>query len=287
MHQICTATAASPRVIDPPAVLSARGLGKRYGDRRVIWNLSFNAVRGECLALLGPSGAGKTTLIRCMAGLLHADEGEVVLHGASVHMLSRQQRRKIAVVFQQFNLVGRLTALDNVLAGRLGHLPVWRGLLRRFDRSDRLLAFECLDRVGLLTLASQRADKLSGGQQQRVAIARALAQRPDVILADEPIASLDPPNATEVLKLLRQVCDTDGVTVICSLHQFEFARRWADRILGLNGGSIAIDAAAIDVNACIGNQIYGAPATAGVAHSRMTSAEAMVSQAKGSPKSPK
>lgn len=245
------------RFPDGRAILEVRELKKRYLGRSVLRDLSFEAIQGECLALLGPSGAGKTTLIRCMAGLDAPDAGQVFFNGTRVGELGGAQRRRIAVVFQQFNLIGRLSALDNVLAGRLGHVPAWRGLLRRFSREDRLLALECLERVGLLSLAEQRADTLSGGQQQRVAIARALAQRPDIILADEPVASLDPQSGADVLALLRDICRNDGVTVICSLHQLDFARGWADRILGLAGGSIEVDIAAKDFDHRVGLRIYG------------------------------
>ena len=195
-----------------------------------------------------------------MAGLTAPDCGTVKLDGTDIAALHRRERRRIAVVFQQFNLVGRLTALDNVLAGRLGHVPAWRGMLRRFGRDDRLIAMECLERVGLLTHARQRADTLSGGQQQRVAIARALAQRPEVILADEPIASLDPKIGAGILELLRGICHDDGVAVICSLHQVHLAQTHADRIIGLSHGHMVADVptAAFDAQAMA--QLYDSPA---------------------------
>jgi phosphonate transport system ATP-binding protein len=174
--------------------------------------------------------------------------------------------REVAVIFQQFNLVNRLTALENVLAGRLGYVPAWRGLLRRFDRSDRLLALECLDRVGLIELAPRRADTLSGGQQQRVAIARALAQRPTLIVADEPVASLDPNASTGVLDLLHGIARSEGVAVVCSLHQVHLARAYADRIVGLSSGRVVFDlpTARFDENAF--EQLYGSQVTDAVAH---------------------
>jgi len=193
------------------------------------------------LAVLGPSGAGKTTLLRCLAGLDRLDAGAALLDGADVALLRGRQRRRIAVVFQQFNLIGRLNALDNVLAGRLGHVPAWRGWLRCFSRTDVLLALHCLQRVGLLEQAGQRTDTLSGGQQQRVAIARALAQQPDLIVADEPVASLDPRIGAGILELLATLCRADGVTLICSLHQPQFARRYASRVLGLRDGRLVAD----------------------------------------------
>ncbi len=243
-------------------VFVVRNLGKTFGDHRALDDLSFEAHRGEFLALLGPSGAGKTTLIRCMAGLIAPDRGEVRLDGSDMRSIGRQDRRRIAVVFQQFNLVPRLTAFQNVLAGRLGYVPTWRGVLRRFPMEDRLLALRCLDRVGLLSHARQRADTLSGGQQQRVAIARALAQQPEVILADEPIASLDPQSSAGILRLLREICNTDRVAVVCSLHQVEFARTYAERIIGMTAGRLLVDLPASDFDAEMAARVYSERITA-------------------------
>jgi len=239
------------------SILSVKGLVKQFDRGPVIDQLSFEVRPGECLALLGLSGAGKTTLIRCLAGLLAPDSGEIFFEGRTITRLSRAERRRIAVVFQQFNLVGRLTALDNVLAGRLGHVSQWRGILRRFSSADRLLALECLDRVGVLDRATQRADTLSGGQQQRVAIARALAQQAGLILADEPIASLDPESSDGVLELLRGIAREDGVAIVCSLHQVEFARKWADRMIGIRGGRLVVDVAASSFDGRMEREVYG------------------------------
>jgi phosphonate transport system ATP-binding protein len=206
-------------------------------------DISFNVRANEFVAVLGPSGSGKTTLFRCIAGLLQPDAGSIRIDGDAVQHLRGRLRRRIAVVFQQFNLVDRLSALDNVLAGRLGYVPIWRGLVRRFTREDRLLALECLERVGLLDKALQRADTLSGGQQQRVAIARALCQQPSLILADEPVASLDPNAGAGVLELLRDIARSGNVGVVCSLHQVHFARSYSDRIVGLSRGRAIIDLA--------------------------------------------
>jgi phosphonate transport system ATP-binding protein len=214
------------------------------------------------VALLGPSGAGKTSLIRCMTGLVAPDRGAVQLDDRDVASLGGRDRRRIAVVFQQFNLVSRLTALDNVLAGRLGHVPAWRGVMRRFSRADRLFALECLHRVGLIDRAAQRADTLSGGQQQRVAIARALAQQPEMIVADEPIASLDPRTGEGILELLHEICHADGVAVVCSLHQMTLAGRFADRIVGLAHGRVAFDIPAAEFDGRAAAALYGAPAEA-------------------------
>ena len=229
-----------------PSLFEVRGASKAFDGRAAIADVSFQVRAGEFVAVLGPSGAGKTTLFRCLAGLASLDAGSAYLAGTDVARLQWRERRRIAVVFQQFNLVNRLNALDNVLAGRLGYVSAWRGWLRRFERADLLLAFECLERVGLLAQAGQRADTLSGGQQQRVAIARALAQGAELIIADEPVASLDPQTGTGILELLRAICHAGpgGVGVICSLHQPQFAKQFADRVVGLAGGRIVMDIAA-------------------------------------------
>jgi phosphonate transport system ATP-binding protein len=269
MGQTCLAAPALRASSDPAdsyreVRLSVRALTKAFHGRAAIEDVGFTVSQHEFVAVLGPSGAGKTTLFRCIAGLLAADRGSVRIGMSEVTPPTRIRLREVAVIFQQFNLVNRLTALENVLAGRLGYVPAWRGLLRHFDRSDRLLALECLDRVGLMELAPRRADTLSGGQQQRVAIARALAQRPTLILADEPVASLDPNASTGVLDLLHGIARSEGVAVVCSLHQVHLARAYADRIVGLSSGRVVFDlpTARFDKNAF--ERLYGL--TDAVAH---------------------
>jgi phosphonate transport system ATP-binding protein len=237
-------------------MLHVEGLSKSYGRRSVIEKVSFTLSEHEFVAVLGPSGAGKTTLFRCITGMTRTDTGRIRFGGVEIGSLVPQQRRKIAVVFQQYNLVRRLNALENVLAGRLAHAPMWRGVLRCFKRADILKAFESLERVGLLDHALQRADTLSGGQQQRVAIARALAQEPRLIVADEPVASLDPSSAASVLELLKEIARSDGVAVICSLHQVNYARLYADRIIGLSHGHVVIDAQARTLHDANLNALY-------------------------------
>ena len=225
------------------AALRVSGLTKRYGDHAVLHDVSLSIAPGEFVVLFGPSGSGKTTLFRCIGRLVPIETGEIHLGAAPLHALQGRAllraRRSIGLIFQQFNLIRRTDALDNVLTGRLGQVPAWRALLRCFSREDRALALSCLDRVGLLPHARRRADRLSGGQQQRAAIARALAQGSRVILADEPTASLDPENAANVLSLLKELAHERGIAVLCSLHQVELARRYADRIVVLDGGRIA------------------------------------------------
>ncbi|WP_158808149.1 phosphonate ABC transporter ATP-binding protein [Beijerinckia sp. L45] len=239
--------------------LEATGLSKRYKGRVVLDDVGFSVAQGELVAILGPSGAGKTTLFRCLTGLTAPDEGSVRIGGAAVTKDAGRARRRVAIVFQHYNLVGRLSTLDNVLAGRLGHVSAWRGITRRFSRRDRLLALDCLDRVGLLSFATARADTLSGGQQQRVAIARALAQSADVIIADEPIASLDPTAAAGVLDLLRGIALSDGVGVVCSLHQTHFARSHSDRIVGLAQGRVVFDGPADAFDEAAAIRLYATP----------------------------
>ena len=229
-------------------------------------DVSFDVGRGEVVAVLGPSGAGKTTLFRCLTQLIASEQGLVELAGRRLGELRGRElslaRRDIGLIFQQFNLVRRLTAEQNVLAGRLGHVSTWRVVLRRFEQSDRALAQACLARVGLSDQASQRADRLSGGQQQRVAIARVLAQQSAIVLADEPVSSLDPASATDVLDTLRGVARERDITVLSSLHQVELATRFADRIVGLRDGRVVVDAPASDFDAADYASIFGRPGQA-------------------------
>ena len=247
---------ASPS-IEPVARVA--GLTKRYPPAvTALDDVSFTVRPGEFVAVLGPSGAGKTTLFRCLTGLTRPDRGTVAIVGRDIWQSPRElrsARRQLALIFQQFNLIRRLSALENVLVGRLAHVPTWRVVLRCFTRSDRQLALGCLDTVGLVDRAGTRADELSGGQQQRVAIARALAQNAKIILADEPVASLDPESSATVLASLRSAVST-GVTVVASLHQVHLARAYADRIVALRDGRIVEDAAASRLDARTIEQIY-------------------------------
>ncbi|MFN7573078.1 MAG: phosphonate ABC transporter ATP-binding protein [Betaproteobacteria bacterium] len=241
-------------------VLGARAVSRRYGHgtaQRGVFDISLTLRAGEFVALLGASGAGKTTLLRLLAGLEVPDAGRIERTG---HSATRHHRgdTSVAIVFQRPRLIGRLTAIDNVLGGRLGHVPRWRGLARRFREEDWRAALTALARVGLLERAEERTDRLSGGEQQRVAIARALAQQPRALLADEPVASLDPANAVRVLDILRALAD-DGLAVLCSLHQPEWARQYADRVLGLAAGRLSgpLAPAALDERALAA--LYVAP----------------------------
>ena len=235
---------------------------KRYGTTLALDDVSFVVDPGEFVALLGPSGAGKSTLFRCVTRLVAPDTGVVRVLGRDMSALGGQElrlaRRDVGLIFQQFNLIGRLSAMDNVLAGRMGHASTLRVMLRQFTRVDRQLALAALDRVGLLERAGQRADSLSGGQQQRVAIARVLAQQARLLLADEPVSSLDPQSAENVLGILRNIARETGIAVVCALHQVDLARRYADRVVALRGGRKLLDVSvnAFDQNAF--QELYGA-----------------------------
>ena len=221
------------------------GLRKRFGAITILEDVSFDVAPGEVVAVLGASGAGKTTLFRCLTRLIKPDAGQIYLGTNKIDGLDGRAlmmaRRDVGLVFQQYNLIRRRSALDNVLAGRLGHVPAWRVICHKFPRADRQLAFASLDRVGMLAYAYQRADTLSGGQQQRVAIARTLAQQSRLILADEPVSSLDPETANSILAILRSIAREWTIAVLVSLHQVEFALKYADRVIGLRDGRLIAD----------------------------------------------
>lgn len=229
-------------------VIEVNNLCKQYSqsERPALDKLSFTVNEGAFVVVLGRSGSGKSTLFRCLNRLIKPDSGQIRVCGQDMMAINGRAlndvRCRIATIFQQFNLIQRLTVLENVLAGRLAFTPLWKVMVRRFRREDEQLALYCLDRVGLLDLADRRADTLSGGQQQRVAVARALAQRPLVILADEPIASLDTESATTVLNELQNIAREDGITVLCSLHQEAFALRYGTHIIGLRVGELVVNA---------------------------------------------
>ena len=219
------------------SVLRLHSMSKRFGERVALATVSFSLQPGEFVGLLGPSGAGKSTLFRCIAGLERADSGAALLGEQLVGALHRHGGGRIAMVFQQFALVDRLSVLDNVLAGRLGTVPTWRGMLRRFSHEDRLLAMQCLERVSMLDHAQQRADQLSGGQKQRVAIARALIHRPGLLLADEPTGNLDPTTAAKVMDALVAQTREHGASLVLVTHSETAAAR-ADRVLHLSSEGI-------------------------------------------------
>lgn len=219
---------------------------------------SVGIERGSFVVLLGSSGAGKSTLLRCFNGLVKPTSGEVVAEAvgslASPGAL-REHRRRAAMIFQQHHLIGRLSVLDNALLGGLGRQGSLASLLP-WPRADRELALAAIERVGLLGQALQRSDRLSGGQQQRVGVARALVQQPRILLADEPVASLDPATAEKLLVLLRAICKDDGLTAVVSLHQLHLARAFADRIVGLREGAVVFDGAPEELTATVAASLY-------------------------------
>lgn len=260
------AAAARPNPLtrDEAAAFALRHVTKRYRATTALDDVSFAVRPGELVALVGPSGAGKSTVFRALTRLVTADAGQVEVLGTRIDALHgralRDVRRRIGLIFQQFNLIGRLSALDNVLAGRLGHVATWRVATRLFRQADRQIALAALDRVGLLDKAYQRADSLSGGQQQRVAIARVLAQQSRVVLADEPVSSLDPSAAANVIGVLRDIAREHRIGVLCALHQVDFARDYADRIVALRGGRLVLDAPARDFDDAAFSRVYGSEA---------------------------
>ena len=239
---------AGLRVVLPPSTVALHGV-----------DLSID--RGEFVVVLGRSGAGKTTFLRCLNRLVEPTSGTIRVAGRAVTgagaVAVREVRRQIGMVFQQFNLVRRASAIDNVLAGRLGYVPPVASVFGSFPRADRELARACLDQVGLGHLAERRADKLSGGEQQRVAIARALAQRPAVILADEPTASLDPALTSSIMDILKAINVEQGLTLVVSQHQLETALAYATRIVGFRQGRVAFDGPPAAVTPGVVQAIYG------------------------------
>ncbi|MBD1551324.1 phosphonate ABC transporter ATP-binding protein [Pseudomonas typographi] len=249
------------------AAIHVDRLNKTFARKTALVDVALSIQPGEMVALIGASGSGKSTLLRHLAGLACCDRG----NGGQVHVLGREVqaagrlsnsvrhlRADIGYIFQQFNLVNRLSVLDNTLLGCLGRVPRWRGSLGLFNAEEKRRALEALDRVGLAALAQQRASTLSGGQQQRVAIARALTQRADVILADEPIASLDPESARNVMKILADINRRDGKTVVVTLHQVDYAVRYCPRAVALKAGRIHYDGKGEALSSQFLNDLYGA-----------------------------
>jgi phosphonate transport system ATP-binding protein len=243
-------------------MLQVKNLTKVYdGGVKALDDVSFDVPKGQFLAVIGLSGSGKSTLLRCINRLIDVSAGQIFWDEEEITAASpeevRRIRRKIGMVFQHFNLVHRSRVITNVLAGRLGYVnPAW-SLLNRFPKEDMAKAIKQLERVGIADKADQRADELSGGQQQRVGIARALMQDPEIILADEPVASLDPVLAHSIMKHLEEINKNDGVTVLCSLHYLDLVHRYADRVIALNQGKLVFEGLPNEIDDKKFKDIYG------------------------------
>lgn len=244
------------------AVLSIQNLDKSYvANQPVLKNISFDVPKEGLCAIIGPSGTGKSTLIRCINRLIEPSKGDILFHGKSLLKTSgsalRYQRRRIGMVFQEYNLVERLSVVENVLCGRLGYLPRWRAWFKRYPKTDIAKAFDCLQQVGLADQALKRASELSGGQRQRVGIARAIMQDPDLLLADEPTSSLDPKTSVEIMQLIKSLCEERRLPVLLNIHDVELAKRFADRIIGLSGGQLIFDGLPSELEKAHLTEIYG------------------------------
>jgi len=244
------------------AALHVEDLVKTYatGDR-ALDGVGFQIPPGQVVGLIGPSGAGKSTLIRCVNRLVEPSSGSIRLGDVDIARLGtaelRRTRRRIGMIFQEYALVERLTVMENVLSGRLGYVPFWRSFLRRYPGDDIANAYRLLDRVGLSTQADKRADALSGGQRQRVGIARALEQEPELLLVDEPTASLDPKTSRQIMRLLIEICAERGLPAIINIHDVVLARQFTERLIGLQAGRVVFDGPPDALDESVLTTIYG------------------------------
>ena len=255
-------TLAPQQVTSRSWPVRVRDVTVRYpGGVTALDGVTLDIEAGEMVSVVGLSGSGKSTLIRTINGLVPVTSGEVTVGEHTLGRLSGRQARavrgSIGMIFQSFNLARRTTVLNNVLVGRLAHTPTWRTLLGAYTAADKQLAFEALDSVGILDKTWQRASNLSGGQQQRVAIARALTQQPRIVLADEPVASLDPPSAHAVMGDLRRINTELGITVLTNLHLLDLAREYGTRMIGLRAGRVVYDGPAATASDAVFEEIYG------------------------------
>lgn len=244
------------------AILEIRGVSRRFGANTAVRSVSLSIPQGQMVGVIGRSGAGKSTLLRMVNRLIDPSEGQIFFEDTEVSSLSgtplRRWQSACAMIFQQFNLVPRMDVVSNVLHGTLNRRSTLATIFNVFSRDDICKAIDILDRLGIASQAPKRVEALSGGQQQRVAIARALMQEPKVILADEPIASLDPMNAQVVMDTLRRINEEDGLMVVCNLHTLDTARRYCDRVVGMRDGSVVFDGLPSQLTTAAAREIYGA-----------------------------
>jgi phosphonate transport system ATP-binding protein len=234
---------------------------KRFGAKAAVSDVTLDIPSGQFVGVIGRSGAGKSTLLRMINRLIDPSEGRILSEGVDVTALKgqalRDWRQSCAMIFQQFNLVGRLDVLENVLVGRLNHMGSVRSLLKLWASDDKAIAMSALEQFDMASFAAQRAESLSGGQQQRVAIARALVQEPKILLADEPIASLDPRNTKIVMDAIERINKHFGITVLCNLHSLDIAKTYCDRLVGMAGGRVVFDGAPAELTDAIARELYG------------------------------
>lgn len=242
-------------------MLRIEGLGRRFGELSALEDVTLSIDEGEFIGVIGRSGAGKSTLLRLLNRLIEPTSGRILFGDENVSgkrgRALQDWRRRAAMIFQQFNLIDRMSVLDNVLVGRVAMVPRWRSWTMTWPMADRARAIEALDRLDMTDHALKRADQLSGGQQQRVAIARALVQAPKLILADEPVASLDPRSTKAVMDALAQINREDGLTVLCNLHHIDLARQYCRRIIGIHAGRVVFDGPVEALDEAAIRLIYG------------------------------
>ena len=228
---------------------------------KALKDVSFEVDLPQVVAIIGPSGAGKSTLIRCINRLIDPTSGQIMLDGTNLVSLGRSElrkaRRRMGMIFQEYNLVDRLTVMENLLSGRLGYVSFWRAYRRKFPSEDISAAFQLLDRVGLTGYQDTRADELSGGQRQRVGIARALMQQPELLLVDEPTASLDPKTSRQIMRIIVELAHERGTPALVNIHDVGLAQSFADRIIGLREGEIVFDGTSENITADVLTEIYG------------------------------
>jgi phosphonate transport system ATP-binding protein len=242
-------------------MLELKGVNRTFGSHKAVKDVTLTIDSGQLVGVIGRSGAGKSTLLRMINRLIDPSDGSISFNGVDITRLRgaalRDWRRRSAMIFQQFNLVGRLDVLTNVLMGRVGHVSGTRSLLGLWPVDDRAMALSALEQFDIANLAAQRAETLSGGQQQRVAICRALVQEPELVLADEPIASLDPRNTKIVMDALLRINKHYGITVVCNLHDLDLAREYCGRLIGMSAGAVVFDGAPEALTPDVARDLYG------------------------------